>query len=377
MQPSSNDQNVPPVPTQETTSQPIGNTPSQPGKRKFHTKTWLLITVGIILVIAIAAAICLYYKHHHKQPPVASTTNAATHAPNMPAASLSQPSNTWKGTISPAAIPLGDGNVSTTPKVGSVDSCNTNFSGGGAQHIGTWVNSTQRTWDSETKPAVEGSDTWSNASYTNTVSGSNRVITTNDLPVDEPTGNFPIAMSDPAHQYDANPNHIGTQTISYTLPLNPTAATTPSCTGLGPIGVMTDGVLLFNALDADGRDAAAHEVQDLCDGHPDGSSEYHYHSVSSCLLKKATSTSTLVGYAVDGYGIYVERDTKGNLPTDADLDACHGRTSPVMWDGKLTTMYHYDATLEYPYTVGCYHGTPVNTHTGAPSNNKNTPPPRP
>ncbi len=24
-------------------------------------------------------------------------------------------------------------------------------------------------------------------------------------------------------------------------------------------------------------------------------------------------------------------------------------------------MYHYDATLEYPYTVGCYHGTPVTT----------------
>ena len=22
-------------------------------------------------------------------------------------------------------------------------------------------------------------------------------------------------------------------------------------------------------------------------------------------------------------------------------------------------MYHYDATLEYPYTLGCYHGTRV------------------
>ncbi len=66
-----------------------------------------------------------------------------------------------------------------------------------------------------------------------------------------------------------------------------------------------------------------------------------------------------VGYAPDGYGLYVERDTDGNLLTNADLDACHGRTSPVMWDGAVTTMYRYDVTLEYPYTLGCYHGTPV------------------
>jgi len=34
-------------------------------------------------------------------------------------------------------------------------------------------------------------------------------------------------------------------------------------------------------------------------------------------------------------------------------------TSKVMWNGKETRIYHYDATLEYPYTVGCYHGTPI------------------
>ncbi len=122
---------------------------------------------------------------------------------------------------------------------------------------------------------------------------------------------------------------------------------------------MSDGVLLFDALDDAGRDAVAHEVQDACNGHPNGQRMYHYHDVPSCLLAAATGPSTLVGYALDGYGIYVERDASGNLPTDADLDACHGRTSPVMWDGALTTIYHYDATLEYPYTVGCYHGTPV------------------
>jgi hypothetical protein len=122
---------------------------------------------------------------------------------------------------------------------------------------------------------------------------------------------------------------------------------------------MTNGVLLFNALDDAGRDAVAHETQDTCDGHPDGKERYHYHNVASCIRSRSTSSSTLVGYALDGYGIYVERDGRGNLPTNADLDSCHGRTSQVEWNGKQAKIYHYDATLEYPYTVGCYHGTPA------------------
>jgi hypothetical protein len=31
----------------------------------------------------------------------------------------------------------------------------------------------------------------------------------------------------------------------------------------------------------------------------------------------------------------------------------------VSWNGEQVSMYHYVATLEYPYTVGCYRGTPV------------------
>lgn len=30
-----------------------------------------------------------------------------------------------------------------------------------------------------------------------------------------------------------------------------------------------------------------------------------------------------------------------------------------MWNGTIQDVYHYDATLEYPYTLGCYHGTPI------------------
>ncbi len=263
--------------------------------------------------------------------------------------------------MSPTAIPLGDGKVSADPGVGDVDSCTTNFRFGGAAHTGEWIDETTKTWNATTKPAVEGSVRWPAASISFSVRGSTRTVATNALPRDTVTGTFPIAPSDPAYQYDRNPNQITAQSFSYSLPATPTAAATPSCLGLGPIGVMTNGVMLFDALDDAGRDAGAHEIQDHCSGHPQGRGIYHYHDLSPCLLGQTASSSTLIGYALDGYGIYVERDAQGNLPTNADLDACHGRTSSITWDDKQIDMYHYDATLEYPYTVGCYHGTPVAT----------------
>jgi hypothetical protein len=269
---------------------------------------------------------------------------------------------TARGAVNPAAIPLGDGYLSTTPKVGYVDSCQTSFpSIGGAQADGPWLDTKSKTWDSLTKIHVEGSVSWPQAQYSVTVANEVRTIKTNDLPIDHTTGVFPIASTDPAYTYDRNPNSIKAQSITWSLPKNPTAASSPSCTPGGPIGVLDDGVLLFNALDGEGRDAGAHEILDSCDEHPQMGDMLHHHFVPSCILDQATGRSTLVGYAIDGYGIYVERNAQGQLLTNTDLDACHGRTSKVVWNGKEQVVYHYDATLEYPYTVGCFHGTPINT----------------
>jgi hypothetical protein len=271
---------------------------------------------------------------------------------------------TSSGAINPAAVPLGDGYVASSPKVGYVDSCTTSFpSIGGAQADGPWINTTAKTWDSATKISVQGAVSWPTASYTVTVSGTDRAVKSNDLPIDHKTGVFPIASSDPASAYDRNPNRIAAQTIAWTLPVDPVAAASPSCTSGGAIGILNDGVLLFNALDGEGRDAGAHEVLDACGEHPQMGDVLHHHDVPSCLLDKATGPSTLVGYATDGYGIYVERNTSGALLANTDLDACHGRTSKVLWNGSEQVIYHYDATLEYPYTVGCFHGTPISTGT--------------
>ena len=64
----------------------------------------------------------------------------------------------------------------------------------------------------------------------------------------------------------------------------------------------------------------------------------------------------LLGYALDGYGIYGPW-YNGKVLMSADLDVCHGTTSAVMWHGALTTIYHYVSTYDFPYTLGCYHGT--------------------
>ena len=77
------------------------------------------------------------------------------------------------------------------------------------------------------------------------------------------------------------------------------------------------------------------------------------------MSKKSATLTTRVGWALDGYGIYVEYNAKGRLLTDSDLDGCHGRTSVVPWHGKKVNIYHYDMTVEFPHTVGCFVGTPV------------------
>ena len=258
--------------------------------------------------------------------------------------------------LDPRALPLGDGKVSGEARRGYVYSCMTQFRGGGAQHTGDWIRGS--TWDSTRKIRVQGEVRWPNATFTIANEGGQRRVTGNGLPVNHATGMFPVRRDDPAFQIDRNPNAIATQQIMFALPLDPAIAASPSCVPMGMIGVALSGVAIFNALDDAERDAVAHEVQDLCNGHPEMRGQYHYHGPSSCV-EGANGRGVLIGYALDGFGIYSTYDANGREITNADLDECHGRTGRVKWDGREVTMYHYVMTREYPYTVGCFRGTPA------------------
>jgi hypothetical protein len=252
-------------------------------------------------------------------------------------------------------LPLGDNKyVTSGPKQGYVYICHVMSGGGGAQESGSWLGST--TWTENGKPTVSGSVLWPSAVFSDAVSGSERKLEGNGLPVGMTTGTFPIQSSDPAYQYDRNPNSIKTQSISLTLPVSPHYSDTPSCMG-GEVGVMLDGVPLFNGFDAEMRDAPAHEIQDSCDGHPESNGEYHYHSLSRCITN--TSITSVIGFALDGFPITGPVVSKGKYLTTADLDECHGITSEINLDGKNVTMYHYVMTEDFPYSASCFRGKPV------------------
>jgi hypothetical protein len=250
-------------------------------------------------------------------------------------------------------LPLGDGKLSSEPRRGYVWACRTDPGAGGAFRDGPWIHADD-TYDFTKKAVVDGKVTWPSR-YTIALKGEQRAFTTNDFP-NHPTGVFPIAAEDDAYQIDRNPNRIRQQDFDFDLPANPVLAQTRCAPGA--VGILITGSVLFNALDAPGRDAVAHETQDGCQGHPQQSGVYHYHSVTTCLDDKhlADGHSGLVGYALDGFGIFGRYGEGGKLLASADLDECHGHTHAVPWDGKTVVMYHYHATWDFPYTVGCLRG---------------------
>ncbi len=267
--------------------------------------------------------------------------------------------NGWSGAkIDPTKLPIGDDFVTTSGAAkGKLYACRAgNPNAPGASADGPWLNVAAGTWDSTTKLTVKGEVSWPTAKYTETVSGANRVLTSNNLPVNIKSGTFPIAADDPSYAYDKNPGKITATDTVFTLVETGTVASKPTCMNEGAVGMLRNGVRIYNALDGRGDDAVAHESQDLCQGHP-AMTTYHYHNIPSCLRDAATGPSTVVGWMADGFPMVVERDATGALPTNADLDECHGRTSPILLDGNVVTLYHYSATLEFPYSIGCYKGT--------------------
>ena len=282
------------------------------------------------------------------------SSDEASPATDVEPTTTSSPANE----IDLTRLPVGDGNLSTdTPAVGVL--CTTQPTNGqGAETMGPWFNG-DGTWNLEEKFLVDGEVDWPHE-FTETVQGDTRTITSNGLP-DYPTGTFPVAADDDAAQIDRNPGEITAQDLTVEVPANPEAGDTPVCVG-GEIGIGVDGVVINNAIDAAGRDALAWEVEDACQGHPHGGGLYHHHSVSTCIEDSRSGEgghSDLAGYALDGFGIFGHYGEDGEVLTNEDLDECHGHAHEIEWDDETVAMFHYHATYEFPYTVGCFRGTTV------------------
>eukprot|EP00389_Voromonas_pontica_P005972 GDKH01008967.1.p1 GENE.GDKH01008967.1~~GDKH01008967.1.p1 ORF type:complete len:429 (-),score=53.48 GDKH01008967.1:264-1550(-) len=96
---------------------------------------------------------------------------------------------------------------------------------------------------------------------------------------------------------------------------------------------------------------------DTCGGH---ANPYHYHFDPTCEYDKTKTTqhSSLVGFGLDGRGLYGMYEGASGKPTD--LDSCNGHFGVVPADTALgiaaggAAVYHYHTTTEAPYTIGCY-----------------------
>lgn len=255
------------------------------------------------------------------------------------------------------SLRLGDDHVTTTsPARGKLYACspgNPNAPGSQADRI-TWIDWAAGTWNLLSKPFLpRGAFAPEPGTIRVSESGSVRTITINNLPVDLRIGDWPMTQYPDLSAIDRNPGVPSPGSYTFNLPMNPTVGAIPACTSLGAIGVTLNGVILYNAMDGRGDDAVAHEIVDEFGGHP-AMTDYHYHYLPERLdaAPMPDGHSGLVGYIRDGFGLYGYSGVGGRELSNADLDECHGHEHAPLG-------YHYHATIEYPYTVGCYRGTPA------------------
>ena len=149
------------------------------------------------------------------------------------------------------------------------------------------------------------------------------------------------------------PDYFKNQVTTFVIPATPTYLNTTQSLGRGGIGVAFNGVKYDPPAPTDAI-LAAHTIAPLDDhgGHVNPHGGYHYHAVTSGT-KEITQTdahASIIGYAIDGFGIYAFLDKNNHKP--ADLDECGG---------------HFDDERGYHYHAGepggnkiikCLHGLP-------------------
>lgn len=247
----------------------------------------------------------------------------------------------------------------------------------------SWTNTTTNVITLSQIPYVDGAVTASQIDpagsvFSMTTDDKFRYLKGNGLP-STPMGNFPVQPGTAAYpSYVALPGGTDPRTgsnyssaaaigispynLTSKLPLNPVV------TGFNPINSLIIGITLTGtawhvelANDSSGNWYSPTNAlpNDQCFGHP-YAQQYHLHGYSwKCFPNQGTSGhSPLVGYALDGFGIFGPRGVDGKMVTNAELDACHGHIHPVEWNGSIQNIYHYHLNNQFPFAVGCFRGTP-------------------
>ena len=140
------------------------------------------------------------------------------------------------------------------------------------------------------------------------------------------------------------PSYVSSVTRTVYIPVTPIKLSSPVNFGAGPgstgptvRGIAFNGVL-FDAPAPVNAILGAYTLAPFDDagGHINIGAGYHYHAATgkSTKISQSDGHAAMIGYALDGFGIYERLDANGNEYTD--LDASRG---------------HYDATRGYHYHV--------------------------
>ncbi|MFM7023201.1 MAG: YHYH protein [Flavobacteriales bacterium] len=163
------------------------------------------------------------------------------------------------------------------------------------------------------------------------------------------------------------------QSYTFTLPKNPSKASTHSSTSGGAMGIGRNGVVFFNQYNGAGASLDALEINnaDQYLGHPTPSAGtsgaiYHYHYEPK-YLTATFGNSAFMGFLLDGYPIYGPYENGVKITTDM-LDEYNGHVSSTE-DYPNDKIYHYhvisasssvasELTKAAPYiNGGKYYGT--------------------
>lgn len=158
-------------------------------------------------------------------------------------------------------------------------------------------------------------------------------------------------------KWSQNNGMIGSQNLTFRIPLHPAQASTHSSTPLGPMGISLNGVAFFNQYNGQ-HQKLTDEINsfDQYNGHPaPGPNIYHYHA-EPLYLTTTKGKDALLGFLLDGFPVYGPQEN-GKTITNTDLDAYHGHFAATA--DYPNGIYHYHITAEDPYINGDgFYGTP-------------------
>ncbi len=173
--------------------------------------------------------------------------------------------------------------------------------------------------------------------------------------------------------WPGNPNTPSNQNFNFKITRHPKQNTgTAVVTPLGHIGVMTNGVSLFNPKDAMSwqnqniwhRNAIVAEGPgfDACLGHPAPGGEYHNHLNPTCLYDETDFQhhSPIIGFAFDGFPIYgaianANADGTGALQRIRSSYQKRNITArQTLADGTQLPANQYGPAISTQYPLGLY-----------------------